>query len=151
MSYDESSVLEVVEKVSQSVVNINTVRLLHDVFYRVVPIKGMGSGTIIDPKGYVLTNNHVIQGAEKIEVTLASGEVLAGKLVGAYASADIAMVKVDGDGLPAGGSGTAQRSCGSPDRRMIPCRPSDAAVTSDVFSGAFWRRREARHRGSSPA
>ncbi|MFX0116221.1 MAG: S1C family serine protease [Candidatus Hodarchaeota archaeon] len=100
MSYDESSVLKVVEKVSQSVVNINTVRLLHDVFYRVVPIKGMGSGTIIDPKGYVLTNNHVIQGAEKIEVTLASGKVLAGRLAGEYASVDIAMVKVDGEGFP---------------------------------------------------
>ncbi len=109
MSYDESSVLEVVEKVSQSVVNINTVRLLHDVFYRVVPVEGMGSGTIIDSKGYVLTNNHVIEGAEKIEVTLASGDVLAGKLVGAYASADIAMVKVDGDGFPAAELGDSDR------------------------------------------
>ncbi len=109
MSYDESAVLEVVEKVSQSVVNINTVRLLHDVFYRRVPIKGMGSGTIIDSKGYVLTNNHVIQGAEKIEVTLASGEVLAGKLAGAYASADIAVVKVDGDGLPAAELGDSDK------------------------------------------
>ena len=109
MSYDESSVLEVVEKVSRSVVNINTVRLLHDVFYRVVPVKGMGSGTIIDPKGYVLTNNHVIQGAEKIEVTLASGEVLVGKLAGAYVSVDIAMVKVDGEGLPAAELGDSDK------------------------------------------
>jgi serine protease Do len=110
MSYDdESSVLEVVEKVSQSVVNINTVRLLHDVFYGVVPVKGMGSGTIIDPKGYVLTNNHVIQGAEKIEVTLASGEVLAGRLAGAYTSVDIAMVKVDGDRFPAAELGDSDK------------------------------------------
>jgi len=109
MSYDESTVLEVVEKVSQSVVNINTVRLLQDMFYRVVPIKGMGSGTIIDPKGYVLTNNHVIQGAEKIEVTLASGEVLAGKLAGEYASVDIAMVRVDGDGFPAAELGDSDK------------------------------------------
>ncbi|MFQ6065472.1 MAG: S1C family serine protease [Candidatus Bathyarchaeia archaeon] len=109
MSYDESSVLEVVEKVSQSVVNINTVRLLQDVFYRVVPIKGMGSGTIIDSKGYVLTNNHVIEGAEKIEVTLASGDVLAGRLAGAYASVDIAMVKVDGEGFPAAELGDSDK------------------------------------------
>jgi len=101
MSYDESSVLEVVEKVSRSVVNINTVRLLHDVFYRVVPVKGMGSGVIIDSKGYVLTNNHVVQGAEKIEVTMASGEVLAGKLVGTCKSTDIAVVKVDDERFPA--------------------------------------------------
>lgn len=101
MTYDESSVLEVVEKVSRSVVNINTVRLLHDVFYRTVPVKGMGSGTIIDSKGYILTNNHVIEGAEKIEVALASGELLVGKLVGTCASEDVAVVKVDGNGFPA--------------------------------------------------
>jgi len=109
MSYDESSVLEVVEKVSRSVVNINTVRLLHDVFYRVVPVKGMGSGVIIDSKGYVLTNNHVVQGAEKIEVTMASGEVLAGKLVGTCKSTDIAVVKVDGERFPAAKLGDSDK------------------------------------------
>jgi S1-C subfamily serine protease len=109
MSYDESSILEVVEKVSRSVVNINTVRLLHDVFYRVVPVKGMGSGVIIDSKGYVLTNNHVVQGAEKIEVTMVSGEVLAGKLVGTCASTDIAVVKVDGERLPAAKLGDSDK------------------------------------------
>jgi len=109
MSYDESSVLEVVEKVSRSVVNINTVRLLHDVFYRVVPVKGMGSGVIIDSKGYVLTNNHVVQGAEKIEVTMVSGEVLAGKLVGTCASTDIAVVKVDGERLPSANLGDSDK------------------------------------------
>lgn len=109
MAYNESSVLEVVEKVSQSVVNINTIRLFHDIFYRVVPVKGMGSGTIIDAKGYVLTNNHVIQGAEKIEVTLASGEMLAGKLVGTCASTDIAVVKVDKEKLPAAELGDSDK------------------------------------------
>jgi serine protease Do len=99
MSYDESSVLEVIEKVTKSVVNINTVRLLHDFYYQVVPVQGMGSGFIIDPKGYILTNNHVIGGAEKIDVTLASGEVLPGKIVGTCVSDDIAVVKVDGKNL----------------------------------------------------
>jgi len=100
MSFDESSVLEVVEKVTRSVVNINTVRLLHDFFYQVVPVQGMGSGVIIDPKGLIITNNHVIEGAEKINATLASGEVLLGKLVGACVSDDVALVKVDGKNLP---------------------------------------------------
>lgn len=100
MAYDESSVLEVVEKVSRSVVNINTVRLLHDFYYQVVPVQGMGSGIIIDPKGFIITNNHVIEGAEKIQATLASGDVLPGKLVGACVSDDIAIVKVDGKNLP---------------------------------------------------
>ena len=100
MSIDESAVLEVVEKVTKSVVNINTVRLLHDYFYQVHPVQGMGSGVIIDPKGYVITNHHVIAGAEKIDVAMASGEVLSGKLVGTCASEDVAVVKVNGDKLP---------------------------------------------------
>jgi S1-C subfamily serine protease len=100
MSFDESSVLEVVEKVTKSVVNVNTVRLLHDFYYQVVPVQGMGSGVIIDPRGFIVTNNHVIEGAEKIDATLASGKVLHGKLVGTCVSDDIAVVKVDGSDLP---------------------------------------------------
>ena len=101
MSFDESAVLEVVEKVTRSVVNINTVRLLHDFYYQVHPIQGMGSGVIIDPKGYIVTNNHVVAGAEKIDVTLVSGEVLSGKLVGTCASEDVAVLRVNGEKLPA--------------------------------------------------
>jgi len=100
MSFDESAILEVVEKVSKSVVNINTVRLLHDFYYQVHPIQGMGSGVIFDPRGYVLTNNHVIEGAEKIDVTLTSSGVLRGKRVGACVSDDVAIVKVDAKDLP---------------------------------------------------
>jgi len=100
MSFDESAVLEVVAKVTKSVVNINTVRLLHDFYYQVVPVQGMGSGVIFDPKGYILTNNHVIAGAEKIDATFASGDVLHGKLVGACVSDDIAIIKVNGENLP---------------------------------------------------
>jgi serine protease Do len=100
VSYDESTVLKVIQKVTQSVVNINTVRLLHDYYYQVVPVQGMGSGVIIDSRGYILTNNHVIEGAEKIDATLTSGQVLHGKLVGTCASDDIAVIKVDGKNLP---------------------------------------------------
>ena len=100
MSFDESSILEVVEKVSKSVVNINTVRLLHDYYFQVAPVQGVGSGVIIDPKGYIITNNHVIAGAEKIDATLTSGEVLHGKLVGTSISDDIAVIKVNRENLP---------------------------------------------------
>src|SRR3989337_580531 len=100
MSFDESSILEVVEKVSKSVVNINTVRLLHDYYFQVAPVQGVGSGVIIDPKGYIITNNHVIAGAEKIDATLTSGEVLHGKLVGTSISDDIAVIKVNQENLP---------------------------------------------------
>ncbi|MHA1607153.1 MAG: S1C family serine protease [Candidatus Freyarchaeota archaeon] len=99
-SFDEDAVLDVLEKVSKSVVNISTIRLVHHMFYQVVPVKGVGSGTIIDPKGYILTNNHVVRGARKIAVTLWNGEVLEGVLVGTCGVHDIAVIKVDRDGLP---------------------------------------------------
>jgi len=99
-AYDEKAVLDILEKVSKSVVNISTIKLVQSMFYRVVPVKGMGSGTIIDAKGYILTNNHVIKGARKIAVTLWNGEVLDGKLVGVCNMHDIAVVKVDRENLP---------------------------------------------------
>ncbi|MEM2987757.1 MAG: trypsin-like peptidase domain-containing protein [Candidatus Bathyarchaeia archaeon] len=97
---DESRVLDVLEKVSKCVVNISTIRLIQDIFYQVFPVKGMGSGTIIDSEGHILTNNHVVQGAERIAVTLWNGEVLNGRLLGTCTIHDIAVVKVDRKGLP---------------------------------------------------
>lgn len=100
-SFDEKTVLDILEKVSKSVVNISTIKLVHHMFYQAIPVEGMGSGTIIDPKGYVLTNNHVVGGAEKIGVTLWNGEVLEGTLMGSCAVHDTAVVKVDKKGLSA--------------------------------------------------
>ncbi len=94
-SYDEKAVLDTLEKVSKSVVNISTTRLVYSMFYQVVPVKGVGSGTIIDARGYVLTNNHVIQDAEKITVTLWNGEVVKGTIEGSCTSHDTAVVKID--------------------------------------------------------
>ena len=108
-SFDEKSVLDILEKVSKGVVNISTVKLVHHMFYQAVPVKGMGSGTVIDPKGYVLTNNHVIGGAEKIAVTLWNGEVLHGKLVGSCAVHDTAIIKVERKDLASAELGDSDR------------------------------------------
>ncbi len=72
-SFDEKAVLDILESASKSVVNINALKLVRHMFYRAVPVEGMGSGTIIDHKGYILTNNHVVGGAHKISVTLWNG------------------------------------------------------------------------------
>lgn len=96
---EEETLVKVIEKATPSVVNINTLRVLQDVFYRVVPVKGMGSGFIYDERGYILTNNHVIQKAKRIAVTLTDGRVSAGKLVGSCRTSDAAVVKIDGDNL----------------------------------------------------
>jgi serine protease Do len=65
------------------------------------PIKGVGSGFIVDPKGYIITNQHVIEGASRITVKLQSGEELRGRVIGQDEETDIAIVKVDaGRDLP---------------------------------------------------
>jgi len=109
LAFDETAVLEVIEKVSRSVVNVSTVRVFHDAFYRVVPVKGMGSGFIIDQKGHILTNNHVVQGAEKIGITLIDGTVLKGKKIGACRSTDAAVIKVNGNNLAAAELGDSDK------------------------------------------
>lgn len=108
-SYDEASVLEVLDKVSRSVVNVSTIKLLQHIFYRAVPVKGMGSGTIIDPEGQVLTNNHVIAGAEKIGVTLPDGRVLEGRVIGKCSTHDMAIIKVKEEKLPAADLGDSDK------------------------------------------
>ena len=108
-SFDEKAVLDIVEKVTKSVVNISTVKLVHRMFYQPVPVEGMGSGTIVDPNGYILTNNHVVGGAEKINVVLWNGEVLQGNLVSSCAVHDTAVVKVERKDLPAAELGDSDK------------------------------------------
>jgi serine protease Do len=61
---------------------------------------GLGSGVIISPDGYIVTNNHVIDGAVDIRVTMSNREVLSAKLIGADPLTDLAVIKVDGKNLP---------------------------------------------------
>jgi S1-C subfamily serine protease len=108
--FDENHVLDIIERVTKSVVNISTVKLMHNFFYQAVPVGGMGSGTIIDAaKGLVLTNNHVVGGAEKINVTLWNSEVLQGTIEGYCAAEDIAVVKVRGKDLQAAELGDSDK------------------------------------------
>lgn len=108
-NYDESKVLDIIEKASKSVVNISIVKLVHNTFYQAVPVAGMGSGTIIDSSGLILTNNHVVGGAEKINVTLWNNVVLEGTIVGLCAVHDIAVVRVNGKDLPAAELGDSDK------------------------------------------
>jgi serine protease Do len=63
--------------------------------------RAMGSGVIVNPDGYILTNNHVVQGADELTVILSDGNKLKGKVVGTDPRTDLAVVKVDKKGLPA--------------------------------------------------
>lgn len=61
---------------------------------------GLGSGVIVRPDGYVVTNNHVVDGADALQVRLADGRVFDAEVVGTDAFTDLAVLKVEADGLP---------------------------------------------------
>src|SRR5260221_10809903 len=61
----------------------------------------LGSGVIVSPDGYILTNNHVVEGATDVRVTLSNKRQLQAKVVGADPKTDIAVLKVEGSGYPA--------------------------------------------------
>jgi serine protease Do len=63
-------------------------------------IEAMGSGVIIDPEGYIVTNNHVVQDADNILVTLNDKRVYKATIIGADASTDLALIKIEEKGLP---------------------------------------------------
>ena len=91
----EEALVEAVEKISKSVVNIASVRMVQDQIFRVFPVEGVGSGVIIDEHGYILTNYHVIDDAERLRVTLSDGRVFGGKVVGVDPPTDLAVIKIE--------------------------------------------------------
>ncbi|CAJ36841.1 S1C family serine protease [Methanocella arvoryzae] len=87
--------MQIIEKSSPCVVNINTVMLMQDAYMNVTPQQGMGSGIVIDPKGYILTNNHIVENTHSMVVSTFDGTRFEGKLVGTDPMSDVAVVKVD--------------------------------------------------------
>ncbi|MDQ1237980.1 MAG: Trypsin-like serine protease [Thermodesulfobacteriota bacterium] len=70
--------------------------------------QGLGSGFLFDPRGYILTNRHVIKGADEIMVTLAGNKKIKAKLVGADERTDVAVIKIEGKDLPHAKLGDSQ-------------------------------------------
>jgi serine protease Do len=98
---EETTIIHVVERVRPSVVNIDTVAQVQTSL-GVFPQQGAGSGVIVSPDGYILTNNHVVEGAQQIKVTLLSGKTYSARLIGADRFSDVAVVKVQtAERLPA--------------------------------------------------
>ncbi|MBI5166815.1 MAG: trypsin-like peptidase domain-containing protein [candidate division NC10 bacterium] len=94
-SAPEEIVVAVYSQVSPAVVNISSIAMAYDFFFNVVPQRGTGSGFIIDERGYIVTNNHVVENAERLEVTLASGAKYKAKLVGRDPGNDLAVIKIN--------------------------------------------------------
>lgn len=91
----EESIVNAVEKVSKSVVNIASVRMIQDQLFRVFPVQGVGSGVIIDSRGHILTNNHVIDGTDRIRVTLGDSKQVSAKIVGTDEETDLAVLTAE--------------------------------------------------------
>lgn len=82
------------EKVEKSIVNIASVRMVQDQLFRLFPVEGVGSGVVIDNAGLVLTNNHVIDNAQRLKVTTIDGKTRNGTLIGNDDASDLAVVRV---------------------------------------------------------
>jgi len=95
----ELSTQDLVADVAPAVVSIVTESVSYNWFWQAVPQTGAGSGIIISPDGYIVTNNHVVEGANKVTVTLSSGSTYEATLVGTDAETDLAVVKIDASGL----------------------------------------------------
>jgi len=92
-------VVRAVEKVAPSVVNISIVRLMRQNLFTVVPLRGMGSGFVISSEGRILTDFHIVENAQQVEVTLSDGRKLRGVVSGKDSSTDIALVEVPAGNL----------------------------------------------------
>jgi serine protease Do len=72
--------------------------------------RGLGSGVIVDPSGYILTNNHVVSGAQQITVRLADDREFKAKVIGADPPTDVALVKIEAEKLPVAELGDSDKT-----------------------------------------
>lgn len=103
---------EIAERVKPSVVSIKSMaineemnaelrRMFGDRDFQPIPVSGTGSGVIFDPAGYIVTNNHVVEDADVVRVTLADGRELEAEVVGTDSMTDLAVIRIDGNNLTA--------------------------------------------------
>jgi S1-C subfamily serine protease len=103
LTEDESINVRVYRQAAPAVANILTKATEYDFFMDPVPVEGAGSGFVIDEKGYILTNFHVVGDAQSIEVVLGDQSRYPARFIGADQRNDVALVKIDPKGkrLPA--------------------------------------------------
>ncbi len=104
----EDQVTQAVEKLSESIVGVSSMRLERR-FFGIVPLEGQGSGIILDKKGLIVTNNHVIDGANQVHVSLKDGRTFTGEVVGSDEATDVAVIRLKADDLPAADLGDSEQ------------------------------------------
>jgi S1-C subfamily serine protease len=99
---DEQNNIDIYKNCRDATVNITSQVYREDIFWRVYPEEGTGSGFIINPEGQILTNNHVVQGATKLTVKLSDHKEYKADVLGRDPGSDLALIKIDaGKKLPA--------------------------------------------------
>jgi serine protease Do len=101
MPVSEKDVVAAIQKASPAVVTVATLRVIRENFFDTMPVRGLGSGIIFDSNGGILTNHHIVEDTDRVEVVTADGKKFQGEVLGSDSTSDIAVVRVDGDGLPA--------------------------------------------------
>lgn len=105
--FDEEKTIRAVEKVSPCVVSISTKRRVRYNLFNTLEMTGAGSGIIMNPDGYVLTNNHVVEGTSTVDVYLCDGKKYDGEVIGIDPSTDIAVIKINGHNFYSGEFGNS--------------------------------------------
>jgi S1-C subfamily serine protease len=103
----EKQVTDAVEKLGESIVSVSSTRLERR-FFGIIPLEGQGSGIILDRKGLIVTNNHVIDGANQVHVGLKDGRTFTGEVVGSDEATDIAVIRLEAADLPAAELGDSE-------------------------------------------
>ena len=98
LTQDEQNNIEIYDRANKAVVYITTVTIEYSWMFEAVPREGTGSGVIIDQDGHVLTNYHVIKGADEIRITLSDGSEVEGRTIGSDPENDMAVLKFDPKG-----------------------------------------------------
>jgi S1-C subfamily serine protease len=98
---EESVTAYIYEQVGPSVVHITSRTQVYDFWRGAIPQEGTGSGFVYDTLGHIVTNNHVVEGAQEIEVVLADGTALTAQVIGTDSYYDLAVIQVDASQLNA--------------------------------------------------
>ncbi|WP_197524809.1 S1C family serine protease [Botrimarina hoheduenensis] len=157
---EELANIRVYDTVNQSVVNIATSTVQYDFMGMPIEGSGSGSGAILDKEGHILTNQHVIDGADQVQITLASGAAFNARVIGSDKEYDMAVLKIEADpevlnpvklgrsdnlrvgqkayvlGNPFGLEGTLTTGMISSLNRTVPSRRGGRAMTGMVQTDA---------------
>ncbi|MEF9975465.1 MAG: trypsin-like peptidase domain-containing protein [Oscillospiraceae bacterium] len=130
------SVSQIAAKAGPSVVEVVTEGMQTDSFFGQRIVSGAGSGVIISEDGYIITNNHVVEGATNIKVTLSDKNSYEAKVMGVDAKTDIAVIKVDAKGLPAATIGNSDNLIVGEETVVIgnPMGTLGGSVTNGIIS-----------------